>query len=213
MMVLPCSTISHSVAAHAVHPVLRAARHGFTHVGRHVAHHLRRAAHTVANHPGLWVDTACRVAPGAFALGLLALSPPANGTKEAVFRPSMTVVQVMTDSVPTVMVPLLNATMPNQDASSEADLGPSPPDDASADSLLSVSVAGDVASHADHGVPSPGLLDQSPPLAATATSVPEPSSLMVFAAALCSLSLIVHRRTGTKRSLRNAPCGTARVVD
>ncbi len=221
MMVLPCSTISRFIAAHAVHPALRAARHGFVHVRRHVAHHIQRATHAVASHQGLWVDTACRVAPGAFAVGLLALSPAANGTGETVFQPAMTVVQLSTDSmtniVPTVMAPLLNAAIPTLDASSVADLGPAPisasADDASADLLRSAIITGDVAPQADHGLPSSKLLDQPPLLATTATSVPEPSSLLMFASALCGLSVLVHGRNRRKGALRNAPCGTDHAVD
>jgi len=197
-MVLSCLTISYHAAAHAVGPPLRAVRNGFAHIRRHTVHRTWRAAHAVLNNPGSWLDSACRVAPGAFAAGLLALSPPANDLRAAVFQPPGMSVQVAPDSMtydlPAATLPRLDLTAPGL----EADLGPAPStarlDDISSGPLPSIMLAGVVAPWADLDLHSSKRLDRAPLLATTATSVPEPSSLVVLASALCALNLLVHRR-------------------
>lgn len=74
-MPVACWPIVHFVASHVADATTRAGQHLTVPIGRHHVHRVAHAMHTAAAHPRIWIQTVCRVIPGAVAATILATPP------------------------------------------------------------------------------------------------------------------------------------------
>jgi hypothetical protein len=239
-MVVPCTAFPVASVAHAAHKSLLGTKKTLLHAGRHIWHKVHHAVHTVATKPQLLISTACRRLPGALAVIALGVMPPTSQASgpHSVFSPT---------TQPTVQSPEgdstgIGAGIGSADgslpATSEApsDLGPAPATAALASTIITMPY---------NDVLSPSLPTQDPdrhpagsypiapafqapaadflPVMGPAQSVPEPSSLVILAAALCGARLIKRRSSGAlcepagithgrPRLFPGTPCSTDRRV-
>jgi hypothetical protein len=210
-MVLSCWTISHLVAARLVNSVVRTTRHGFPRIGRHVAQHARHAFHAASVHPPIWVESVCRLAPGALAVGLLGLSPPLRGP---ILQPPTAVNWGSSPPVanpgPVVLLLPLGAT--GLDAMG-APRVKKPKGDTG--STIITMPAGDLPTDTPAPVTSgppdvgPTLPSEPPPTQV----LPEPSSLWVIGIAIGGLGLLAATSRRRRLAASTASCRTGRAVD
>jgi hypothetical protein len=216
-MLLPCLPVAHHAAISLAHRVLHAVGQARSQIARHAMHRIRRAGHSVVTHTQVAVTMGCHVAPGAFAVVMLALSPSAGPAQELLLPPVITPEQLPSEGViglaPAEMTPPFGAVAwppsgTRSDPSVAADVGSIivtflPPDGVPplatpaavtlTPYLLPPRRFGSLSNAralADASVP---VLSASTAPFAGARAVPEPSTLVVLASALCGLCLVPRR--------------------
>jgi hypothetical protein len=216
-MVLPCLPVAHHAAVPLAHRVLHAVGQARTQIGRHAMRRIRHVGHGVLTHTQMAVTAGCHMAPGAFAVAvaMLALPPSAGPAQELLLPPVITPEQPPSEGVagiaPAEMMPPFGAVAwrPSgapQDPSVHADAGSIivtflPPAGILASSAA-VTLAPNLLPPRRIGSSSTAraLAGSSVPIPSSATvpfagaqAVPEPSSLVVLASALCGLCLLPRR--------------------
>jgi hypothetical protein len=225
-MVLPCWTVSHLAIAPKVHQAVHFVRKVIPNTGHRLVHHVRHVYHAAATHPAMWVDTACRVAPGVLLAGLLGVAPAAMPPQAMVVQPSIAADRTLPPGIdafgPAAIPQQLWMGGPGVTGSGSAGVAPGftlvtmPTGQAPIDTPASPNLAPYLAPNTDAGSqpPGPGQPGLSYPSGSTPPQLlPEPSSFVLFAVALCGFGLLVRASNRRRRGSRTLSCEIAPKVD
>jgi hypothetical protein len=207
-VVVPCWTVSHTIATPAAHGVAHSAKSVLPHVGRHIAHRVHHAFHAVTTHPGVWLETVCRAAPLAIASGLLAVpatapvpietapavsAQPIGASQRPSTYASVPVAQPIFGYGPATAAPspgtTTNTTGSTLVTLPQNEAPPAP----TAEQILAPYTAAPrrLSGGTPSGLGTPGGIAETQP---AGTPVAEPSSLLILASAVAALGLIRERR-------------------
>jgi hypothetical protein len=222
-MPLPCLPAAYHAAVPLAHRVLHAVGQARSQIGQHVMHRIRHVGHRVVTHTKAAVTLGCHVVPGALTVAMLALPLPAGPPQELLLSPIITPEPLPPDGVTglspaATMLPFGAPAWPAAGARPNplvsADAGSTivtllPPDGVPLATPAALTLApflpppgnfGSLSNAAVVAVPSLPSVPASTPPSTGPQAIPEPSSVVVLASALCGLCLLPRRarRPSTK---------------
>jgi hypothetical protein len=197
----PCLVAARHATRPLVHHVLRAVRHAGSGIGRQGTHLVRHAGRAVGAHARRAVSVACNAAPGALAVGMLALPLPVIGPEQVPLGGAVPLPKAAEMARPMMgFVPGFGPFQPATPDAGSIIVTFLPPEDVPAVNPGTLPGAGDSPPPLQNISPSiPGAPPHSnfPISSDPGQPVPEPSSVLVLASALSGLSLLRWR---TRRS-------------
>ena len=197
----PCLVAARHAARPSVHHVLRAVRHAGSAIGRRGTHLVRHAGRAVGAHARRAVSVACNAAPGALAVGVLALPLPVIGPEQVPLGGAVPLPKAAEMARPMMgFVPGFGPFQPATPDAGSIIVTFLPPEDVPAVNPGNLPGAGNSPPPLQNTSPSiSGAPRHSdfPISSDPGQPVPEPSSVLVLASALSGLSLLRWR---TRRS-------------